>query len=749
MTPRYGISRMAFAAWILVVLLQVFAQGEDEPAATVSRDHDSVRIGDAISDPENPVRKIFGGERLSLWSLKPPRIELHSDASVNRSDGGHTLRLSSDVIDAFIHKQLTAAGLESAAEADRRTLIRRLSFDLTGLPPTPQELQSFVEDRSAQVYENLADRLLDSPHYGERWARHWLDVVRYADTEGFERDEFRPRIWQYRDYVIRSFNRDKPFDQFIREQLAGDELLDGPPQTNEDADKLIATGFLRLGSWDSTAAIFQEEARHRDQQLADLANTTASAFLGLTFSCCQCHDHKYDPLLQADHFRLRAFFAAVTHRNDLVIELAEEQAVIANQNAELEAAAAPLREELARLDKEKAEDQPRFEELSTKISEIEGKKRSPRNTMGATDVGPEAPATHIFYQGDFSQPREEVSAGFVSVLDPDPAEINPPRADTTGRRLALARWIASSKNPWTARVLVNRIWQHHFGVGLVATPNDFGFSGTPPSHPELLDWLAITFVQEGWSLKKLHRAIVCSATYRQTSRVEDPQNPTSSHHRCLEKDPSNSLLWRQNVVRLDAETLRDSLLAISGALRPSEGGKPLWPHVPQELLHAQPGILEAKDGGDGGRMQGWYEDSIEETDVRSIFLVRKRAMPVPFLQAFDLPDSTVSCPRRETTVVAPQALMLLNSPESIRFAAILAEQIRKEAGEAPENCIEALFQRALIRSPDPQELTASRDLLNRHTDRYRTDGHEERAEFMALRDLCRAVMNLNEFAYID
>ena len=209
------------------------------------------------------------------------------------------------------------------------------------------------------------------------------------------------------------------------------------------------------------------------------------------------------------------------------------------------------------------------------------------------------------------------------------------------------------------------------------------------------------------------------------------------------------MLWRQNVVRLDAETLRDSLLAISGALRPSEGGKPLWPHVPQELLHAQPGILEAKDGGDGGRMQGWYEDSIEETDVRSIFLVRKRAMPVPFLQAFDLPDSTVSCPRRETTVVAPQALMLLNSPESIRFAAILAEQIRKEAGEAPENCIEALFQRALIRSPDPQELTASRDLLNRHTDRYRTDGHEERAEFMALRDLCRAVMNLNEFAYID
>ena len=700
------------------------------------------RIGDAWTDANNPVQKAFRGERLDLWSLQPPRSRSRAESVEKNFD-----HLSPAIIDHYIRKRLSESGIEASPEANRRTLIRRLRFDLTGLPPTPFEYQSFADDPSPNAYEELVDRLLDSPHYGERWARHWLDVVRYADTEGYERDEFRPKIWRYRDYVIRSFNRDKPFDQFIREQLAGDELQNGPPQNDDDADRLIATGYLRLGPWDSTAAIFQEENRLRDQQLADLVNTTGSAFLGLTFSCCQCHDHKFDPLLQVDHFRFRAFFSGVTPQNDLVIDLADEQARIARLNAELDQTVGPLKEEQSKLDKEKKEDQPRFEALAASIAEIEGRTQSPRTTMGASDSGPDAPATHLFEQGDFSQPKDEVPPGYVSVLDPNPAIVHPPRPDTTGRRLALANWIASADNPWTARVLVNRIWQHHFGTGLVATSSDFGFSGSRPTHPELLDALATAFVNDGWSIRKLHRAIVCSATYRQSSHSHrvDRQNSQTLGQKL---DPTNSWLWRQNVVRLDAETLRDSLLAVSGAMRPYDSGKPLWPHVPLELLHAQPGILEAKDGGDGGRMQGWYEDPIEETDVRSLFLVRKRSQPIPLLQAFDLPDSTVSCARRETTVVAPQALMLLNSPESIRFAGLLAERIEKESGATRDERIDALFQLALIRSPDADELAACRSLMSRHVDQYRAQGNEW-PERMALRDLCRAVMNLNEFIYID
>ena len=720
-----------------------------EPAMVPVEDEtrQAKRMGDAFTDVNNPIRKIFGGERLDLWSLKKPMIDATIPIDESNRTTEATSHLAPEMIDRLIRKRLAEAEIVPSALAGRRTLIRRLSIDLTGLPPTPDEVRRFIQDSSPNAYETLVDRLLDSPRYGERWARHWLDVVRYADTEGFERDEFRPLAWQYRDYVIRSFNQDKPYDQFIREQLAGDELVNGPPKNADEADMLIATGFLRLGQWDSTAPIFQEEVRHRDQQLADLANTAGSAFLGLTFSCCQCHDHKYDPLSQADHFRLRSFFAGVIPRNDLVIELADDLEEIAKHNAAVDEEAAPLKAEQSNLDKDKKEDQPRFEELGKAIAEIEAKKRSPRTAMGATDSGAEAPATYVFYQGDFSQPREEVLPGFVSVLDPNPAAIEPPRADTTGRRLALANWIASADNPWTARALVNRVWQHHFGVGLVATANDFGFSGSRPTNPELLDWLVIAFINDGWSIKKLHRAIVCSATYRQVSDTVGSRSQDSVRNQ--EKDPTNLLLWRQNVVRLDAETLRDSLLSVSGSLKAEGSGKPRWPHVPIDLLHAQPGILEAKDGGDGGRMQGWYEDPVEETDVRSVFLVRKRAMPIPFLQAFDLPDTTVSCARRDTTVVAPQALMLFNSPESIRFALILAQRVTEEAGLDPDRRVEALFQRALSRSPDAKEKAICLGLLRRHADQHRMDGAGDGAELLALRDLCRAVLNLNEFMYID
>lgn len=720
----------------ITILTEWVNSGAAWPDTDAEADHsaaDGGLVGDAFTDERNPVRRVFGGERLDLWALRKP-VAVPRLAEFSEMHP----------IDSFVRARLQTAGLEFSAEADRRTLIRRLTLDLTGLPPTSDELAAFLDDASPDAYEKLVDRLLSSQHYGERQARLWLDVVRYADTNGYERDEFRPLAWQYRDYVIRAFNQDKPFDQFIREQLAGDELIDGVPETSVEADMLIATGFLRLGQWDSTASIFQEEDRLRAEMMSDLTNTTAAAFLGMTMSCCQCHDHKYDPLLQADHYRLRAFFAGVTARDDLAISLADEQAEIDRHNAEVDQQITSVKSVLESLDRSQSECAQRIEALTTKVAELEGEKRSPRMAMAATDSGPTAPAIHVLYQGDFSSPREEVTPGFVSLFTPGPADIDPPRDNTTGRRLALADWIASDDNPWTARVIVNRIWQQHFGIGLVATPNDFGYSGERPTHPELLDWLAVAFMERGWSIKNLHRLILTSATWRQRSFGDSSGSDRAARLH---------LYGMQSVRRLDAETLRDSLLAVSGLLKSPMAGKPVWPPMEDELQRAQPAVLEAIEGKDDGRMQGWYTDSIEAADVRSVFLVRKRCLPIPFLQAFDLPETTVSCARRDTTVVAPQALMLLNSPESVRYAQALADRVQGtqtidlDDAASTKRLVDTLFNMALNRISTADERQLSFEFLQRHQVEHQDAGAE--AGRLALVDLCRAILNLNEFAYID
>lgn len=733
------------AAWC--PLPSAAAEPTNAAASGIAPPQSGQVAGDVFTDPDNPIRKLFGGERLDLWSLKRPQRPSVPEVAIAVNAAG--LKLTP--IDRFLLAEQQAAGIDlkkwPPVEANRRTLIRRLSFDLTGLPPAAEDVRAFAADEAGDAYEQLVERLLASPRYGERQARLWLDVVRYADTHGYERDEFRPLIWQYRDYVIRSFNQDKPFDQFIREQLAGDELIDGPPKTAAEADALIATGYLRLCPWDSTAAIFQEEERLKQEQLADLTNTTAAAFLGLTFSCCQCHDHKYDPLSQADHYRLRAFFAAWQPRDDLAIETAEQQAEIDRHNAALDQQLAPLKQAQEKLLKESEAEKNRGEQLEQQIRELEARRRQPRVAMGATDGGDNAPATRVFSQGDITQPAEEVPPGFVSVLYPGPADVQAPRGGTTGRRLALARWIASPENPWTARVIVNRVWQQHFGIGLVATGNDFGLAGSRPTHPALLDWLAVEFVENGWSIKELHRRIVLSAAYRQPSHPHGPASPRPDTRSRDDSpwqtiDPHNRLLWRQNLQRLDAESLRDSLLSVSGLLRPDDGGQPRWPAVPDELTHAQPGILEGIKGEDDGRKQGWFTDPLEQTDVRSVFLVRKRSLAVPLLQAFDQPDAAVSCARRDATVVAPQALTLLNSPEAIRFARSLADRVKAEAGDAASRRIDVAFWRALGRAPSSDETALSHDLLRRHAEIH---GNAD----SALVDLCRAIINLNEFVYVD
>jgi mono/diheme cytochrome c family protein len=694
------------------------------------------RLGDAWTDPRNPIVRIFGGERLDLWSVRPLR-------TVTPPAGPHP-------IDA-----LTAH--PAAGSVDPRALLRRLTFDLTGLPPSADEVAAFQKAAATDLPTAIAaaaDRLLASPRYGEHWGRQWLDVIRYSDSNGFDWDEFRPKAWQFRDYVIRAFNSDKPFDRFILEQLAGDELLAGPPKDAAEQDTLIATGFLRLGPTDNAAQLFNEQDRARNEWMIDLTETTGSAFLGLTFSCCRCHDHKTDPLSQADHFRLRAFFEPIRQTTDLPLDLAPEQEAIrrangevdakvkalqkestaliavvkerllaerraklddtqrrlldtpkAERTAETEAAIKALEKKLTPADKTvkaalTADETKRQEELKAAIEAAQKTRRSFAQGLLASDQEDRPAVTHILYQGDHKSPREEVVAGFPSILDPNPAAIeHGPNAKTTGRRLTLARWITSPKNPLTARVLVNRVWQSYFGEGLVATPNDFGFAGAKPSQPELLDWLAAEFMRDGWSIKRLHKLIVTSAAYRA------PHTPR----------------------RLSAEQLRDAMLATSGLLTQRPGGPPIWPELPPEVLQANPAFLDDNPE----KTKGWYPSPKDQQFVRSVYLVQKRTVRVPFMETFDLPENSVSCARRVNSTVAPQALSLLNSTLALDAARAFATRLEKHPDPATQ--IREAFALAFQRAPSDAEAAACLRL---------------RSE-CSLAEMCRALLNTNEFLYLE
>jgi hypothetical protein len=742
------------------------------------------KLGDAWTDPRNPITRIFGGQRLDLWSLKPIRRPV--------SPSVQKVTWPKNTIDYFVLAKLESSGLKPSPEADRRTLARRLYFDLTGLPPTPEQVQEFLQDSTPRAYERLVDKLLESPRYGEHWARQWLDVIRYSDSNGFDWDEFRPLAWRFRDYVIRSLNSDKPFNQFVREQLAGDELLDGPPHTPQEQDYLIATGYLRLGPHDNSAPLFNEQARSRSELMSDLVETTSSAFLGVTMGCCRCHDHKFDPLSQADHFRMRAFFEGVKFADDRPLDLADQQEEIRKHNEQIDARIKPLqlqKDELldavkkrlreASLDKLSPEDRAllqtakdqsneeskkkieelekkiipsskdisvalnedekkREKELADKIETLKKEKRDFSYGLLMTDAEGQPPATKILFQGDYKQERAPVQPGFISVLDPNPAPIHKGiNSKTTGRRLTLANWIVSSSNPLTARVVVNRLWQGHFGQGLVATANDFGLSGARPTHPELLDWLASEFVRQGWSLKKLHKQIVMSATYRQCSAPSQPKpsglkfigHAQSATTIASKIDSDNKLLWRQNIRRLSAEQLRDSLLKVSGKLKDCDGGPPVWPVLLPELLTANPALLDDNDA----KTKGWYPSSPERQDLRSIYLVQKRTVRIPFMETFDLPENATSCPRRNESIVAPQALSLLNGPLSLSAVTGFAERVQRSCGTDIEKSVREAFGIALQRAPAPDELSQCAQFVQQQ----------------GLKEFCRSLLNLNEFVYVD
>jgi hypothetical protein len=646
------------------------------------------------------------------WSFRPvarPDIPASADPSANP-------------IDAFLAEAMGSAGVHPAPLADRRTLIRRLSFDLIGLPPTPAEVEAFQADPSPDAYERLVERLLASPHYGERWGRHWLDLVRYAETHGYERDDPKPGAWRYRDWVVDALNRDLPYDRFLTEQLAGDELPDA------DTASKAATGMNRLGLIDDEPA---DKVMDRFDQLDDMIKTVGTTFLGLTIHCARCHDHKFDPISQADYYRLLAFFAPSKpfvrdHDESISVSLADpaeerraselNRAVDRQLNAlqaRLAGAGAALKADLER---------------RIKLLETTRPTGLPK-VLGLTDAGSTAETTRILLRGDAHKPGADVAPGFLAGLHERAPEIAPAaHGTTTGRRLALARWITRPDHPLTARVIVNRLWQHHFGRGLVATPSDFGAMGEEPSHPRLLDWLAAELVAQRWSLKALHRLMVTSLAYRR-----DGQGG--------ESDPENLYFARQDPRRLEAEPIRDAALAVAGSLNCALGGPSVRPPIEPAVLAGQ-----SRPGN------GWATSDAPDAARRSLYVFVKRTLALPELEVLDSPDNADPCPRRPVTTTAPQALTSLNSAFWHDQAGRFADRLRQESGVDSRAQVELAFRLALSRPPSDSECRDSLAFLVNQADHVRSrprtaDGVDPARE--SLRAFCLVLLNTNEFVTVD
>lgn len=674
-------------------------------------------------------------------------------------------------VDAFILARLEAAGLEPAPEADRVTLIRRLYFDLLGLPPTPEEVDAFVGDPAPDAYERLVDELLARPQHGEKWARHWLDLVRFAETNGYERDGPKPNAWRFRDYVIRSFNADKPFDRFIREQLAGDELAHRWEQEGRDeseiAEAVIATGYYRLGLWDDEP-VDLEMAKF--DGLDDIVATTCQVFLGMTMNCARCHDHKIDPLPQTDYYRFLAFFRDVPHfslTRDVTSKFNQTditpRARRVLYEAELHRRTQRI-EELTRLlteiedeaiRKMPAEDQraaegvdrpqvvkkvpmfleePRRQEYERLLKDREALRKLPlpprEMALSINNCLVPPPPTHVLIRGNPHAKGTAVEPGYPAVLgfaDPVLPTI-PSGAKTAGRRLVLADWIASPDNPLTARVLVNRLWQHHFGRGIVASSNDFGKYGNKPTHPELLDWLADEFCRpadpaDAWRIKRIHRLLVTSSTYRMASQTQPG---------VLERDPDNELFSRFPMRRLTAEEIRDAMLAVSGKLNLRQFGPSIYPPIPREVLAGQ-----SRPG------EGWGKSSPEEASRRSVYVYVKRSLLLPILNQHDLADTDNSCPVRYTTTVPTQSLGMLNGAFTNEQAGHLAERLRREMPNDLAGQVRRAIRLTTGREPDDREiaddLALIADLRNKHGV----------GEAEALRWFCLMQLNANEFVYLD
>ena len=644
----------------------------------------------------------------SWWSFRMPE----RPAAPELNEGSRV----GNPIDAFILAKLNEHGMRPTEPASRRTFVRRAYFDLHGMPPTPDQVDEFVNDPSSDAYETLIDRLLQSKRYGERWGRYWLDLVRYADTSGFETDHFYTTAWRYRDYVIDSFNRDKPYTTFVQEQIAADEIwssnmdLEGtlhlPKEKEENVKRRIGTSLFTLGAFPVEYTYYGD--LYRTEWRAEAVDTVGAALLGLTLECVRCHDHKSDPFSQRDYYRLSAFFAGSVEREIPLVSLFDTQS---NTRSFPLLEQARVLKRMAKRSKAKGEERA---ELMRKLGEAYLKAPERYATAKVLAHEENVPDTHVLIRGDFKRKGEVVEPGFPAVLNPGPPIEEPEgMAFVPQRRKALALWLTSPDQPLLGRVMVNRIWQNHFGRGLVRTPNDFGRQGQPPTHPELLDWLAVEFAERGWSMKQIHRLIMLSNTYRLSS-VGD--------HKSLEKDPDNLYLSRMNRRRLDADALRDTVLAVAGTLNLRMGGVGVIPPLTrEEILAARMPRL-------------WPEnpDPAEHTR-RSVYLQMKRSLTLPMLQVFDAPDTAKSCARREVSTVAPQALALMNSPFTTQQAEAFALRIRNEARDDPEQFVNGGWRLALGRLPTDTERQKAVEYLKRNS----------------LPQLCLMLFNMSEFLYVD
>lgn len=707
-------------------------------------------------------------------------------------------------VDAFVLKKLEEQNLKPAPPADKQTLIRRAYLDLLGLPPTPQEIKTFVTDRAPDAYEKLIDKLLASPHYGERWGRHWLDAARYADSGGFEGDLYYPGAWRYRDYVIKSFNDDKPYDVFVQEQVAADELwpdtleLEGSflvsPQKLAHAQARIGTALYTIGPLDPTAG--QDGERYRYEAYSDMVDTTSSLFLGLTVGCARCHDHKFDPLPQRDYYRMQAIFAGSEEkeipltdpmrrylyrmkaspqqlalddlkaevrrldatvkdrfRQKLIAKLTKEE-VAAGETPEdkrtpEQASLAKKYDEAIRPLQSKAEVRKEYEpgenekreKLLREIGEREVGAEKPFETatvLGHSDVIPEI---HVAVRGDYKNKGPLVRPGVLSALGGE-TDLDEPQEHpyVPQRRKALALWLTSPENPLPARVMVNRIWQGHFGRGIVATANDFGHQGELPTHPELLDWLATEFVSRHWSVKAMHRLMMLSNTYRMSDRFDENN---------IRIDGDNHYLWRMNRRRLEAEIVRDAVLSVAGTLNQKMGGPPVIPPLSEE----EAATLDDKSE--------WPATSDPEAPLRrGLYLYVKRNFRLPLFDIFDTPDNSFSCARRDVTNVAPQALALLNNRFIYQQAQAFAARLVKQYPQQPEQWIENGWQDALGRAPT--EIEKQRAAQAFFQDRQNelalsqapaktgeTAGAKAAEPPRSLVRFCLMLFNLNEFIFID
>ena len=724
------------------VLRKWIMAGAPMPEAAIS-DEEAERLEALRKLEDRPITE----EERSFWAFATPkRPPVPGDGAYHP-------------VDAFLGAKLKEQALTPSDQADKRTLVRRLYLDLTGLPPSIDEVESFVNDSSADAWAKLVDSLLESPHYGERWGRHWLDLVHYADSGGFERDFDWPTMWRYRDYVVGSFNNDKPYDQFIREQIAGDEIAPESREAN------VATGYLRMVLDNNI-----KDERTRMDELDDNVATTAQTFLAVTVQCARCHNHKFDPIPQKDYYRMQAVFFSTKEIDFPLVSPAEVERHEA-LNKEITGRQKPLKERLANLERPHREflfqatldtlpkyyreawetpaekrnkaqrlnarqvdalyklievpdilermdatDLAEHKRIQLEIKTLEANRPEPYATARTiTEDSREALPSYFLHRGDPGTKGSRMEPGVLTVAArAEPSFPSPPgSAKTSWRRKHFAEWIASKDNPLTARVIVNRIWQHHFGEGIVRTPSNFGKTGVQPSHPELLDWLAMEFVDSGWSIKHMHRLMLNSESYRMASR-DVPEN--------LSKDGDNKYFWRQSRNRHEVEVIRDQIMAVAGTLDRTVGGPAVRPYIDPTLF--QSSTDRTWPGMAIGDPESWR---------RSLYVFSKRSIRYPMFEAFDQPDMVSSCSRRTRSTVAPQALLLMNNAEVLVQAKHFAQRVAVEAGHAPGDQVDRAFELALSREPNEAERAKALAFLQNTP--------------TGLVDLCQTLFNLNEFLY--